>query len=162
MALGGGLMIHSADSSCQSPNANCSSKTPGEVVLSCGLALVLLGALSWHHRPAEHSAAAPVSAPPPPQGNTVAPAQAIGRNPNGATTTTIRNNTPYTLQVEIGVCPSCISLTVPPGQNQTVNLNPGQYQETVQALGSSAPPYQGWQTYGAGTDYAESYSIITR
>jgi len=43
-----------------------------------------------------------------------------------------------------------------------VNLNPGQYYETVQALGSNIPPYQGLQTYAAGTDYAEIYSITTR
>ncbi len=165
MALGGGLMIqHAKDSSsCQPPNTPCST-TPGAVVLACGAAMMLIGALMWHHHPAQHPEAAPINAPPvqQPQGNTVAPAQAIGRNPNGATTTTIRNNTPYTLQVQIGVCPSCLSLNVPAGQYQTVNLNPGQYYETVQALGSNAPPYQGWQTYGAGTAYEETYLITTQ
>lgn len=79
----------------------------GEGCLGLGAALTLIGVLGWHRHPAQHSEAAPVSGPPPaqPQGNTLPPAQAIGRNPNGATTTTIRNNTPYTLQVQIGVCP---------------------------------------------------------
>jgi hypothetical protein len=163
-AFSGGITLYAAHNDhCSNPPCT-SLRNTGQALIGVGAILIVLGALTWHHHPAQHREAAPVGAPPPtPQhGNTLPRAQAIGRNPSEATTTTIRNNTPYTLQVQIGVCPSCLSLTVEPGQNQTVNVNPGQYYETTQALGSNAPPYQGWQTYGAGTDWAETFYMTTQ
>jgi hypothetical protein len=111
------------------------------------------------------SPAQPRPAPPPtpaPSPTTpVPPAQQVGRNPTGATTTTIRNNTPYILQVSL-VGSVTRSATVAAGGSQLITLTPGSYMETVRATSGNVQPLSGRQTYLQGFDYVETFTIVTR
>ncbi len=86
------------------------------------------------------------------------PAQAVGRNRDGSTTTTIKNDTRYSLRVSI----AGLTFVVGPGAARTIPINPGVYQEEVTALDSGIAPFSGTQQYTAGTAYDETYYIVTR
>jgi hypothetical protein len=165
-AASGGLTLYAAHNNhCSNPPCTSLRRT-GQALVGVGAIMAVIGLLAWNHHPSQrteaHQTGGSEAQPQSQQGGTLPPARPIGRNSNGATTTTIRNNTPYSLQVGIGVCPSCFSITVAAGESQRVNLTPGTYEETVQAVGSSAPPYQGVHTYSKGIDYEETFFIKVR
>jgi hypothetical protein len=76
-------------------------------------------------------------------------------NPLGHTTTTIINDTPYTLRVRL----AWTTYLLAPGQAQTITVSPGRYNETVEVLDASVQPYIGTQMYEQGYDYQERFFI---
>jgi len=89
---------------------------------------------------------------------TIPSAQAVGTNSSGATTTTIRNSTQYTLYVYLAG-PSAQVLTIYPGGAQSVTLAAGSYEKGARVSDPSVTPFYGQQFYGSGTAYSESFYI---
>ncbi len=150
--------IHCGPEYGNTTNSCTSKKGIGLGLIAAGVAIVAIAA-SHPDKPKECPAPPipPTAAPQAADSGAVPRAQAIGRNPSGATTTTIRNNTPYVLQVSL-TGPQSLSVTVQPGQSQTLSVAPGQYQEFVQAFGP-VQPLSGTQVYGRGTDWEQIFYI---
>jgi hypothetical protein len=182
MGIGAGLGFYGVSDKCyqQTLYTTCDKYYRGGVALLVGgLAVFIAGAIiqGSSKRSAKTGSDGPVSTaytPPslseplqpfdPPsipaaeRTNTLPPAQAIGRNRDGSTTTTIRNNTRYDLRVSTGG----FTFIVSAGRTQTIKVIAGVYQEVVEAIGSGIDPYVGRQEYRTGVAYDETYYITTR
>jgi hypothetical protein len=85
----------------------------------------------------------------------------VGTNSGGVTTTTITNNTLYTLYFYLSG-PFSRSLTIAPGASENVQLQPGHYEEAARVAGPSVVPFYGVQDYRSGTAYSETFYIMTQ
>jgi len=156
------------------------SKAFGGVALGVGLGLVLIGISERHWGCNKPSKAARVAAPPQTGAETISaddqmartaidqirggahgeipPAQAVGTNPGGVTTTSVRNGTQYTLYFYIAG-PVARSLEISPGQTQELRLVPGRYEVGARVSAQNVTPFYGVQNYGQGTAYSETFYI---
>jgi hypothetical protein len=89
---------------------------------------------------------------------TIPPAEAVGRNAGGVTTTTVRNGTQYTLNFYL-VGPVSRSLVISPGQAENLHLPPGSYEVGARVSSPDVSPFYGVQNYDPGTAYSENFYI---
>lgn len=84
--------------------------------------------------------------------------RAVGRTSQPAAITEITNNTPHMLTVVLEG-PVVRNVSLAAGQKQVVELQAGQYTQTVQAANGEAESYRALQTYEASTRYREGFWI---
>jgi hypothetical protein len=88
------------------------------------------------------------------------PTQASARALGGQTSMTIENGTQYTLFVFFSG-PASQKLQVAPGQSQTVQLGPGNYEIAAKVSEASVVPFYGQQSLNQNTEYSEHFYIST-
>jgi hypothetical protein len=72
--------------------------------------------------------------------------------------TLITNRSKHALEVTFEG-PADRKVIIQPNSSQTVELEPGQYRESVRVVGSDALPFLALQVYEAGMAYKEGYYV---
>jgi hypothetical protein len=151
----------------------------GGAAMGVGLSMILIGWIKGHSCP-KPSKVSPATVPPGQVAEAVSadeqqaraatdqirsavhgeipPAEAVGTNSGGVTTTTVRNGTQYTLYFYLAG-PVARSLVISPGQAQNLRLVPGRYEIGARVASPDVTPFYGVQNYGKGTAYSETFYI---
>jgi hypothetical protein len=81
--------------------------------------------------------------------------------PGGGTGMTVRNETGYTLYVYLSG-PTSRTLEIPTGEIRDLRLAPGRYEIAVKASKPDVVPFYGVKNFGADTQYAEVFHVVSR